>query len=245
TYPETAGLPERLKAQVSCLGNPVRQSFLKTDPASARARLGIPNDAPVLLIFGGSRGARNINEAAIASAGLLLESYPDLHIIHGTGKLEHADVTEKLQQQLSARPQLAVRYHALPYIENMGDVIAASDLVVARAGATSIAELTVLGKPSVLIPYPYATDDHQTTNASALVDLGGARLITDAQIKQWLDNDLSETRSVETFVFAATLVKLMGDEQLRMNMAERAKTLGKADAAKKLADALQKVVAAN
>ena len=114
----------------------------------------------------------------------------------------------------------------------MGDVLAAADLVVARAGATSIAELTVLGKPSVLIPYPYATDDHQTTNAQALVDLGGARLIKDSQ----LDNNSS--------LFADTLLELTSNEQSRATMAVHAATLGKPDAAIKLADAIVKCIRA-
>ncbi|MCL2680580.1 MAG: undecaprenyldiphospho-muramoylpentapeptide beta-N-acetylglucosaminyltransferase [Coriobacteriia bacterium] len=226
TYPTTAGLPrvDKLRhptADSEFIGNPVRSCILAGDAARGRAALGIAADAKVLLVFGGSRGARAINQAIVAAAETLLTLQPNLHIVHSTGPLEYDRVREDLARRL-AESDLLSRYHALDYIDDMGDVLAASDLVVARAGATSIAELTALGKPSVLVPYPFATDDHQTLNAKALLALGGARLVKNDQLQLPL--------------FADTVVELLADDALRGTMAQQAATLGKPDAAAKLAD---------
>ena len=233
TYPETTGMPDKqqlLKREkrVKFVGNPVRESVLKADGEKARKEFGIPADAQLLLVFGGSRGARAINQAMCAIAAHILDAIPNLYILHGTGTLEYDSVNKELDELLfKTHPELKQRYLTLPYIENMGDVLAAADLVVARAGATSIAELTVLGKPSVLIPYPFATDDHQTTNAEALSTLGGARVIA---------NNHLDTKSKEFPVFADTLLELMGSDELLASMAVQAATLGKAAAAQTLAD---------
>ena len=235
TYPKTGGVPEaeylrKRGTRTEVVGNPVRESVLNSDAEKARRELRIPDDAKLLLVFGGSRGARAINRALCASALDLLIAVPDLYILHGTGRLEHDSVRKELEEGLfKASPELRQRYIILDYIENMGDVLAAADLVVLRAGATSIAELTALGKPAVLIPYPYATDDHQTTNALSLRALGGARVIEDKHL---------DTMSQDFPLFADTLLELMGDDGLLANMARQSATLGKPDAAKALADKL-------
>jgi UDP-N-acetylglucosamine--N-acetylmuramyl-(pentapeptide) pyrophosphoryl-undecaprenol N-acetylglucosamine transferase len=238
SYPKTAGVPREVElrpgTQVEFVGNPVRESVLHSNAARARTELGIPAEAKMLLIFGGSRGARKINQATLAAAGELLGAIPDLYLIHGAGKSEYDAVKIGLDAGLfTTEPKLKERYQLVPYIENMGDVLAASDLVVARAGATSIAELTALGKASVLVPYPYATDDHQTTNAQALVDLGGARLISDSQ----LTVNASGTDEAKASLFADTLLELMSNEELRATMAAASAALAKPDAAARLADA--------
>ena len=248
TYPETAGLPDDMTAQQKFIGNPVRESVQNSDAERARTELNIPQSATVLLVFGGSRGARTINRATVAALQQLLAELPDLHIIHGTGKEEHESVlagVDALRKENPELDKLLQRYHALPYIENMGDVLATSDLVVSRSGATSIAELTVLGKPSVLIPFPYATDDHQTTNARALVDLGGARLIANSEMLVESEEPSSDTlgnNDKASSLFTGTLLELLQDDALRAHMASHAKKLGKPDAAKQLADAVLEIV---
>jgi len=238
TYPKTAGLPSKLKAEVAFLGNPVRGSVQDADSSRARALFDIPDTAKILLVFGGSRGARKINQATVAALSTFLSKRDRWHIIHGTGQAEYDSVMQDVQEVFERSPELQSRYHALPYIENMGDVLVAADLVVSRAGATSIAELTALGKPSVLVPYPYATDDHQTTNAQALLALGGARLIADSKLAVPEEGYTSGTDCVETSPYRDTLLELTGDEQALKTMAERAATLGKRDAAAKLAEAI-------
>ena len=108
------------------------------------------------------------------------------------------------------------------YIEDMGSALVAADLVVARAGATSIAEITALGRPSVLVPYPYATDDHQTKNAATLAASKAAVLIADA--------DLDTSR------LGDTLVELLSDDRTRATMAAASRALGHADAARRVAE---------
>jgi len=122
-----------------------------------------------------------------------------------------------VRAQLTARSNLDhARFHALDYIDDMGSAIAAADLVVARAGATSIAELTVLGAPCVLVPYPYATDDHQTGNAVAMVDHGAAVLFADSE----LDGER----------FGNELIALARDGQRRDTMSAASRALGRPDA---------------
>jgi UDP-N-acetylglucosamine--N-acetylmuramyl-(pentapeptide) pyrophosphoryl-undecaprenol N-acetylglucosamine transferase len=110
----------------------------------------------------------------------------------------------------------------LDYVDDMGSAIAAADLVVARAGATSIAELTALGAPCILVPYPYATDDHQTTNAAAMVSHGAAVLVADGE----LDGER----------FGDELVALLEDPARRATMSAASKALGRPDAGKRVAD---------
>ena len=128
-------------------GNPVRASFETCSRQAGRALLGIPEDALVLLVFGGSLGARHLNTAVCAMKERLL-SLEGLHIIHSTGSLDYDSVCEQLM--LSAEEK--ERWHVLSYIDRMVDVLAASDLVVSRAGANAICELLALRKPNILIP---------------------------------------------------------------------------------------------
>ena len=109
----------------------------------------------------------------------------------------------------------------LDYVERMGDAIAASDVVVARAGATSIAEITAIGRASVLVPYPYATDDHQTGNARAVANAGGAIIVPDGEL--------------DTPRFAESVLSLVSDTVARGRMAEAAARLGHRDATQRVA----------
>ena len=222
THKMSADATSILDEKIAVVGNPVRASIMHGDAARIRKQLNIAQDARVLLVFGGSRGARAINRAIAANACTLLTALPDLHIIHSAGSLEYASVSDDIKKILGSNSDFASRYHLVDYIEDMGDVLAVVDLVVSRAGATSIAEITALGKPSVLVPYPFATDNHQDSNAQSLCDAGGARLIT--------DDRLGSTD------FADTLLELLADDQLRAAMSASAATLGKPDAASVLAD---------
>jgi len=256
TYPQTKGVPAKVADKADFIGNPVRTSIHGADKVRGRVELGVPDSALVLLVFGGSRGARKINRALLSACKDLLAALPNLYIVHGTGDLEYAEVSNTLETLFAGDQEARKRYIARSYIEDMGDALAAADLVVARAGATSIAELTVLGKPSVLVPYPFATDDHQTTNAQALVDLGGARVIADSQLTGELPGhapsqpgqpltvdtgNASGTESVDDTIFATTLLELLSDENLRREMAVQSSALGQPDAAAHLADELIKV----
>ncbi|NTV97767.1 MAG: undecaprenyldiphospho-muramoylpentapeptide beta-N-acetylglucosaminyltransferase [Chlorobiaceae bacterium] len=156
--------------KVHVSGNPAR-SFLHKPQAEARALFGLTPDRPTLLVFGGSRGARSINNAILSMLPAITASS---NLVWQTGSLDYDRIREKATP--SASLWLA------PYIEDMGSAYSAADLVLCRSGASTIAEVTNLGKPSVLVPYPYATGDHQRYNAMALVESGAALLVNDAEL---------------------------------------------------------------
>ena len=126
---------------------------------------------------------------------------------------------------LALTPDEARRWRVVPYIDAMGEALAASDLVLSRAGASSIAEIAALAVPSMLVPYPYATADHQTTNAHYLVDAGAAVLLSDDKI--------------DTPTFSDDLLGLVDDEQRREGMRDAARNLGQDRAAFNLADQVE------
>ena len=216
TYPESADRLTRA-GSVVVTGNPVRDAVLEASRERGREALGVGDDAVVVLVFGGSRGARHINEAMRSLAPQLLRE-PRVQVIHVAGHAEYGDVVRALDDVLGAD---AGRYTVLDYVERMGDAIAASDVVVARAGATSIAEITAIGRASVLVPYPYATDDHQTGNARAVADAGGAIIVPDGEL--------------DTPRFAEAVLSLVSDAAARGRMAEAAARLGHRDATQRVA----------
>lgn len=197
-------------------GNPVREAVLDADAEQGRRRLGLEPAAVVLLVFGGSRGARHINDALVHLAPSLM-ALPSLQVLHVAGRIEAASVAERVADALGHDEP---RYRVVDYIDDMGNAIAAADIVVARAGATSIAEITAIGRPAVLVPYPYATDDHQTLNARAVHESGGAIVVSDDE----LDGD----------VLREVVTTLAGDEQKRRTMASASAALGRRDATERL-----------
>ena len=209
---------------VQMIGNPVRRSVLAGDRARGRAELGVSDDETMLLVFGGSLGAHHLN-ACVAALKERLLANPRLRVIHSTGAADYDDTVGLLALTDTERARWQVR----PYIDNMGDMLAAADLVLSRAGASSIAEIAALSVPSVLVPYPHATADHQTTNARYLVDAGAAVMFPDADI--------------DGAPFAEALLGLLDDPQRRDRMRDAARGLGAVHAAARLADALEGLVA--
>lgn len=157
-------------------GNPVRDAVIEVaaTPYPALGGEGVIN----LLVFGGSQGARSLNRAVVRAHGLW--SQPgQLQILHAAGASLHGEAAAAWEKARSEHDGPRVR--CVDFIEDMGAAYAAADIVVCRAGATSIAELTALGRPSVLVPYPHATRDHQMHNAKALAQVGGAQVIEDGE----------------------------------------------------------------
>ena len=177
TY-EVAGEQVADKSKIVITGNPVRKSIFASTREAGRAYLGIPEDALMLLVFGGSLGARHLN-SAIASLKDRLLAVDDLYIMHVTGPKELETVEAALDLSEAER----ARYQVLGYQDHMGEAMAACDMVVSRAGATSLAEISALRIPALLVPFPYATADHQTTNAKAYVERGAALMIADADVE--------------------------------------------------------------
>jgi UDP-N-acetylglucosamine--N-acetylmuramyl-(pentapeptide) pyrophosphoryl-undecaprenol N-acetylglucosamine transferase len=175
TFPEVARwFPD--KAVVT--GYPVRQEILALAGQRdlARQRLDLAADVPVLLVFGGSRGARSINQALAAALPALL---PHCQVVHISGALDWPAVEA---QAGALSPELRARYHGYPYLhDEMPLALAAADLVIARAGASTLGEFPAVGLPSILAPYPYS-GQHQDANANALVRRGAAIKLPDAEL---------------------------------------------------------------
>ena len=183
TFPSSA---DRIttRGRIHIIGNPVQQRLRDLDRiarrSDARQRLGLPGAGTVLLVLGGSQGARSINRAVAGAA----EAWRALgiHLVHLTGHRDHDEALARWREEGVEPDDEASLVRVLPFLDDMADAYAAADLVVARAGATTIAELTVLGLPSILVPYPHATAQHQLGNARALVGAGAAVLVEDADL---------------------------------------------------------------
>lgn len=215
---------ERVKDQskVIVTGNPVRSSVLEATREEGRAYLGIPDDALVLLVFGGSLGARHINTAVVALKKELL-AIKNLYVIHITGPRE----LETVKETLALTPEEEKRYQVMGYQDHMGETLAATDVVVSRAGASSLAEISARCIPALLVPFPHATADHQTINAQEYVERGAAVLVPDDE--------------VETSRFSQQLLDLLHDPKKREEMSAAAATFETSDAASHLADVVELV----
>jgi UDP-N-acetylglucosamine--N-acetylmuramyl-(pentapeptide) pyrophosphoryl-undecaprenol N-acetylglucosamine transferase len=177
------------------------------DRGVARARFGIPADATVVVVFGGSLGARTINEAAVAGLG-----GGDFWVLHASGTRDYDALREIVPGE---------RYVLEPYITPFGDALAAADLAVARSGG-SIFEVAAHGLPALLVPYPYAAADHQTSNARWMADAGAAVVVADA--------DLTPQR------LRAEVDALLEDRERLAAMAAASRALARPDAARVIAD---------
>ncbi len=227
TYEDSvAFLPHPDRAVIT--GDPVRESVLSAGRAAGRSAYGVGEGQTLLLVFGGSRGARHLNSALIGLRDRLA-AIEGLRVVQIAGPSEAPAVREAL----AAPGGVPAWWRVLDYVDGMGDLLAASDLVVCRAGATTLAELSVLGKASVLVPYPFATDDHQTRNARPFVRAGASVAYADAD----LDSE----------AFGDTLTGLLSDPDARGRMEVSAASLGRPDAAaavvRTVSEAIRKRVA--
>ena len=181
---------------------------------AARDRMEV-GDRALVVVFGGSLGARRINEAV----GRMVGEWdgPQMVVHHVVGRRDWSS-DDIRHHEVSP----SVDYRRVAYEDDMASVLAASDLAVCRAGATSVAELAVLGVPSVLVPLPGAPGDHQSVNAQQLVKAGGAVVVKDENLNG--DRLKTEIRT------------LLGNRPALAKMASRARTLGRADAADRVAD---------
>jgi UDP-N-acetylglucosamine--N-acetylmuramyl-(pentapeptide) pyrophosphoryl-undecaprenol N-acetylglucosamine transferase len=167
-------------------GYPVRKALFSTTGTAARQALGLEAEAPVLLVFGGSRGARSINEAVRASLGDLLRMSQVLHISGPEDYQRMADLAARLPAEAQNR------YHLCSYMyEHMTAALAAADLVVARAGAATLGEFPAVGLPSILVPYPYA-GQHQQVNAQYMAKHGASLVIQDTELSARLAPTVGE-----------------------------------------------------
>jgi UDP-N-acetylglucosamine--N-acetylmuramyl-(pentapeptide) pyrophosphoryl-undecaprenol N-acetylglucosamine transferase len=193
------------------VGRPVPPGTADADRAAARRRFGIPDGARCLLVFGGSLGARSLNEAALEAFG----REAPFHVLHACGRRDFDDLRARLDA-LGAPPH----YRLEPYIEPFADAYAAADLAAARSGG-SVFELCAAGVPAILVPYPHATGDHQTGNARWMAGGGAAVVVPDAEL--------------DGARLASEATALQGDPSRLARMAAAALALGRPDAAERIA----------
>lgn len=155
-------------------GTPIR-SFAGRDRASARAALGLDTDTPALFVFGGSQAVRRLNRAVAEALPTLVQRF---YVLHMTGETAYA---EALRRRETLDPALRHRYKPYAFLRSeMADALLAADLLVGRAGSSTLAEASALGLPMIVVPYPHASA-HQSANARALADAGAARIVPDDQ----------------------------------------------------------------
>lgn len=161
-------------------GNPIRAALVeRLEQARVGAEGGRELQAPRLFVFGGSQGARALNSAMIEAAAGLAAALPGLEIWHQTGASE----VERTQQGYAGAGLREDRVRVVPFIKDMSEPYAWCDLVLCRAGATSLAELAAVGCPALLVPFPHAADDHQTHNAASLVEAGAAVVVAEGELE--------------------------------------------------------------
>ncbi len=181
--PHGVGLPRSRRAKVRNVGMPIRSEFDRIPREEAKRVLGFDPEKKVLLVFGGSQGARSLNQWARESLGALQEN--NLQLLCLTGTISHREVDD------SARENEVPKSLFLEFSDRMSEILSAADLAVSRSGAGSIAELIKCRVPSILIPYPYAADNHQYFNAQQLVGKGGGLMLDNGELDRLLDQVLS------------------------------------------------------
>jgi len=203
--------------KVAVTGNPVRAAFAAglSEPRGKKQRCQI-------LIFGGSQGAAAINKTVVAMLPLMQQMKDRLRVVHQTGERD-------LEMVRQAYTQQGIEAEVSPFIVDMVSAYTASDLIICRAGATSLAEITAAGKASILIPFPFAANDHQTLNAQAMVEAGAAAMIRE-----------SELTAEKLFALVGSLLQ---DEQKLRDMEVKSKKAGRLDAAAKIVDACMQLAA--
>lgn len=202
--------------KVLVTGNPVRAAF-----AAGIRQVKEEKAGRQILIFGGSQGAAAINKTVVAMLPLLQKMKDKVRVVHQTGERDLTMVKDAYEQY-SIQAQVSV------FIADMVSAYAASDLIICRAGATSLAEITVAGKAAILVPYPFAANDHQTMNAQAMADAGAAILIRE-----------SELTAEKLYAFVESL---LGDEQKLRDMEVKSSKLSRPDAAVNIVDACMQLI---
>ena len=210
------------KEKIVLTGNPVRRNLLQcgATPEQARQAMGVDPSKKTILIIGGSLGARTVNNAIIAGLKQIGDAY-GIQVIWQTGKLYDQQCREALE---ASGVKNVVQ---MPFITNMDMAYKAADLVVSRAGASSISELQLLGKPAILVPSPNVAEDHQTKNAQALASRDAAIMVTDAD-------------AVNTLV--GTMLDTARDSDLLASLGRNVEQMALRDAAEHIVDEVERII---
>jgi len=199
-------------------GNPVRKQMAKKSIDESLAVFPLQRSLSTIFVFGGSAGATSINRGVVEALNYLYDLRHSIQFLHQTGEKDHEKVTD-------AYRRLGFAGVVVPFIYQMAEAYSVADLVVCRAGATTLAEITALGKAAILVPYPHAASNHQEHNARKLVDMGAARMIRD--------------REVNGEGLASQIRELLANRPLRVDMERRAAAFGRPDAAEKIVQLAQ------
>jgi len=204
------------EGRVVMTGNPVRRAILEQFPPGAvEPSLSVKGSAINLLVFGGSQGARSINRAMMDAAPHLAQMADRLTVVHQTGENDRSDVE-------AAYRQAGIQASVIPFIDDMAGAYRQADLIVCRAGATTIAEVTACGKPCLFIPFPHAVDDHQRKNAESLLKKNAGFMMLEQEMKG--DH------------FPSVLSELISDPSRLAEVGLNARKLARLDAAKVIVD---------
>jgi UDP-N-acetylglucosamine--N-acetylmuramyl-(pentapeptide) pyrophosphoryl-undecaprenol N-acetylglucosamine transferase len=226
-YPKVEGFPSE---KIKFLGNPIRSTIISgmQETAQAKEKMGLDKDKLTILSVGGSLGSRTLNNGWKENLENLKEK--GYQLIWQTGKLDYAEIvgsqkleagSENSEAKKTSNTQLPSSIQIKEFIKDMETAYSAADVIVSRAGAIAISELAVAQKPVLLIPFPFAAEDHQTKNAMNLVEKNAARMVKDSEMKEKFWNTLSE---------------ICENENVRKEMSENLKYFAKPNAAKEIVD---------
>lgn len=211
-YPKVEGFPAE---KIKFLGNPIRENIISgmQETAQAKEKMGLNKDKLTILSVGGSLGSRTLNNAWKSHLKEILDK--DYQLIWQTGKLDYKNIVEETKDSESRKIQI------LEFIKDMELAYSAADIIVSRAGAIAISELAVAQKPVLLVPFPFAAEDHQTKNAMNLVEKNAASMVKDSEMQE---------------KFWDTLSEICEKESVRKEMSDNMKYFAKPNAAKEIVD---------
>lgn len=229
-YPKVEGFPAE---KIKFLGNPIRENIVSgmQETAPAKEKMGLDKDKLTILSVGGSLGSRTLNNGWKDNLENLKEK--GYQLIWQTGKLDYKEIVDSCQlsvdgnnQQQSTNNQIQIK----EFIKDMETAYSAADVIVSRAGAIAISELAVAQKPVLLVPFPFAAEDHQTKNAMNLVEKNAARMVKDSEMQEKFWNTLSE---------------ICENEKVRKEMSDNLKYFAKPNAAKEIVDEIFNKIVTN
>lgn len=232
-YPKVEGFPSE---KIKFLGNPIRENIISgmQETAQAKEKMGLDKDKLTILSVGGSLGSRTLNNGWKENLENLKEK--GYQLIWQTGKLDYAEIvrsqkleagSENSEAKKTSDTQLTSSIQIKEFIKDMETAYSAADVIVSRAGAIAISELAVAQKPVLLVPFPFAAEDHQTKNALNLVEKNAAKMVKDSEMQE---------------KFWSTLSEICENESVRKEMSENMKYFAKPNAAKEIVDEIFKVI---
>jgi UDP-N-acetylglucosamine--N-acetylmuramyl-(pentapeptide) pyrophosphoryl-undecaprenol N-acetylglucosamine transferase len=219
TYQESISFFPRQKTFLT--GNPVRIQILNGNIESAYRLFSLERGLFTILVFGGSSGAKSINTAVVNALNNMYDLKEKIQFLHQTGVTDYEKVREIYRK-------LGFKGTITPFIYQMGEAYAVADIVISRAGATTLAELTALGKAAILIPYPYAAGRHQELNARKLLEMGAAKMILNSELK-------GES-------LAQNIRELYVNEKMRAEMQRNSLAIGRPEACARVVDIAMSLV---